>query len=142
VFPSKRSLAVDDGLGQGYDVAGENGLTGNAGNGRSPAVNLDLADIGALLVVIAPLGLLLALIFAIRDGAPFEDLVVPRTDFEWRDGVGEEEPVRWQVERLTPRDRRVPGPTSQPVAPDARPGIRRAPRQERSVRDRSGTAVS
>jgi len=76
-------------------------------------VNLDLADIGALLVVIAPLGLLMALIFAIRDGAPFEDLVVPRTDFEWRDGVWEEEPVRWQVERLTPRDRRVSGSATQ-----------------------------
>jgi hypothetical protein len=106
-------------------------------------VNLDLADIGALLVVITPLVLLLARIFAVRDGVAFEDLVVPRTDFEGRrGGVPEEEWVNWLVERLTPRDRRVPKSSSQPVAPDATPCIRPAPRQERSVRDRSSTAAS
>ena len=81
-------------------------------------MNLDLADIGALLFVFMPLALLLLRIIVIPDGASLEDLVVPRMDFDWPRGVQEEEPVRWQVERLTPRDRRPPERTP---ADDNRP---------------------
>ena len=75
-------------------------------------MNLDLADIGALLFVFTPLVLLLLRIFVIPDGARLEDMIMPRMEFDWPPGVQEEEPVRWQVERLTPRDQRRPAPTS------------------------------
>ena len=92
-------------------------------------MNLDLADIGALLFVFTPLALLLLRIFLIPDGASLEDLIVPRMDFEWPRGVQEEEPVRWQVERLTPRDRRPPKRTltddSAPRRVRARAAVRR-----------------
>jgi len=85
-------------------------------------MNLDLADIGALLFVFTPLALLLLRIFVIPDGASLEDLIVPRMDFEWPRGIQEEEPVRWQVERLTPSDQRIPEPN-----PTSDNGPRRVP---------------
>ena len=92
-------------------------------------MNLDLADIGALLFVFTPLALLLLRIFVIPDGASLEDLIVPRMDFDWPRGVQEEEPVRWQVERLTPRDQRPPERTpaddSRPRRVRARAAVRR-----------------
>jgi len=91
-------------------------------------VNLDLADIGAVLFVFTPLALLLVRIFVIPDGASLEDLIVPRMGFEWPHGLQEEEPVRWQIERLTPRDERVPERTPQPASTHAAPGLRSAAR--------------
>jgi hypothetical protein len=89
-------------------------------------VNLDLADIGAVLFVFTPLALLVLRILVIPDGASLEDLIVPRMDFDWPHGVQEEEPVRWQVERLTPRDRAP--------ARDRRPAGHAAPRFRSAVR--------
>ena len=92
-------------------------------------MNLDVADIGALLFVFSPLALLLLRIFVIPDGASLEGLIVPRMDFDWPHGVQEEEPVRWQVERLTPRDQRRPARTpeddSDPRRVRARAAVRR-----------------
>ena len=77
-------------------------------------MNIDVADIGVLFFVFTPLAFFLFRIFVIPDGASLEDLIVVRMDFEWPHGVQEEEePVRWQVERLTPRDRRVSGSATQ-----------------------------
>ena len=83
-------------------------------------MNLDLADIGAVLFVMTPLALVLVRILAIPDGASLEDLFVPRVGVEWPSRVQEEEPVRWHVERLTPRDERVPERGPQPAT--VRPG--------------------
>jgi hypothetical protein len=98
---------------------------------KETAVNLDLADIGALLFVFMPLALLLVRIVVIPDGARLEDLIVPRMDFEWPRGVQEEEPVRWQVERLTPRVQRPPAQTpadeSGPRRVRPRVAVRREP---------------
>ena len=50
-------------------------------------MNLDLADVGALLFIFSPLALLLLRIFVIPDGASLEGLIVPRMDFistPWR----------------------------------------------------------
>jgi hypothetical protein len=86
-------------------------------------VNLDLADIGALLFVFTPLALLLLRIFVIPDGVSLEGLILPRTGFEWPHGVQEEEPVRWRVERLTPRDRRHPARIERSPSPHAQSGF-------------------
>ena len=108
-------------------------------------MNLDLADIGALLFVFTPLALLLLRIFVIPDGASLEDLIVPRMDFEWPRGVQEEEPVRWQVERLTPRDQRV-SQDRRTQSPEPSGGDRVAWRaivqlaRRRPARDRAGQA--
>ena len=77
-------------------------------------MNLDLADIGALLVVSAPFAILLLWIVVMADGSRLEGLVISWTDVE--SPVREEdEPVRWQTELLVPRDeRRAPGPTVRP----------------------------
>jgi len=83
-------------------------------------MNLDLADIGALLFVVTPLALLLVRVVLIPDGSSFEDLFVPRVGVEWPSRVQEEEPVRWHVERLTPRGRRVPQQTPTPVSTQSR----------------------
>ena len=91
-------------------------------------MNLDLADIGAVLFVFTPLALLLVRIFVIPDGASLEDLIVPMKSSEWPHGLQEEEPVRWRIERLTPRDERVPEHTPQPAATHAAPGLRSAVR--------------
>ena len=68
-------------------------LETSAEHAKESAVNLDLADIGALLFVFTPLALLLVRIFVIPDGASLENLVVPRMPFEWPHGIQEEEPV-------------------------------------------------
>ena len=105
-------------------------------------MNLDLADIGAVLFVFTPLVLLLVRIFVIPDGASLEDLIVLRMDFEWPHGVQEEEPVRWQVERLTPRDQRVQGAAPRPAAAHAASGLRSAVRPQPSVGDRRSKPAS
>jgi hypothetical protein len=68
-------------------------------------MNLDLADLGAVLVVSAPFALLFVWIVVMADGSRFEGLVVAWTDVE--SPVREEdEPVRWQTDLLVPRDER------------------------------------
>ena len=81
-------------------------------------MNLDLADIGAVLFVFTPLALILVRIFVIPDGASLENLLAPRFDLEWPHGVQEEEPIRWRTELLTRPDRRLPEPNRRRVAPD------------------------
>ena len=105
-------------------------------------MNLDLADIGALLFVFTPLALLLLRIFVIPDGASLEGLIVPRTDFEWPHGVQEEEPVRWQVERLMPRDQHLPARIERSPSPHAQSGVRSAVRREPALGDRSSKPAS
>jgi len=105
-------------------------------------MNLDLADIGAMLVVFTPLALLLLRIFVIREGASLEDLIVPRADFEWPRGVQEEEPVRWQVERLTPSDQRLRERTEGSQPAHAASGLRSAVRREPSLGGRGSTTAS
>lgn len=103
-------------------------------------MNLDLADVGAVLVVFASLALVILRIFVIS-GANFEALLVPRTGFEWPRGVPEE-PVRWKVERLMPRDQRLPAGIDSSPLPHAPSGLRSAVRRELSVGERSSKPAS
>ena len=81
-------------------------------------MNVDLTAVGAVLFVATPLVLLIVRIFVIPDGASLEDLIAPRLDLDWPQGVQEEEPVPWQTEMLTPQDRRASAPTPRHVARD------------------------
>ena len=105
-------------------------------------MNLDLADIGALLVVCAPFAILILRIFVIADGGSLDGLIVPRTDFEWPVGVEDEEPVHWRTDVLVPRNERPPARTMEPVAKPVPSRLRPPTRRETPVGDRaSRTAV-
>lgn len=60
-----------------------------------------------VLLVGTPLALVMLRLFVVSDGISLEDLVAPPTEMPWPHGVQEEEPFRWRVEALTPRDRDV-----------------------------------
>ena len=68
-------------------------------------MDIDLIDVGAVLVAVAPLTLLVGM-FA-RDSDRIDDLVLPRRELEWPRGVQEEEPVAWVFEHLANRHRQV-----------------------------------
>ena len=83
-------------------------------------MDIDLIDVGAVLFVVAPLALLVSM-FA-PDSDRIDDLILPRRELEWPRGVQEEEPVTWEFEHLTNRQRQAsttePGGTAE--------GVRRA----------------
>jgi hypothetical protein len=81
-------------------------------------MDLDLTTLGALLFVAAPLVLLILRVFVIPDGASLEDLIAPRMEMEWPQGVQEEEPVPWRTELLSPRDRRAQDATRRSLVRD------------------------
>lgn len=66
-------------------------------------MNIDLVDLGAVVVLVIPLLILLAGLFA----DPLElELHAPPRVLDWPLGVQEEEPTRWRVEAFTPPGRR------------------------------------
>jgi hypothetical protein len=68
---------------------------------------IELIDIGAVAVVVAPLAILTVALF----GDPSElEIHAPARVLDWPQGVQEEEPPRWHVERLT-----RPGQDRQPA---------------------------
>ena len=80
-------------------------------------MNIDLVDLGAIVLLVVPLVVLLACLFA----DPIElDLDAPARVLDWPLGVQEEEPIRWRVDALTPRNRRE---SSGAAASDGRPRV-------------------
>lgn len=71
-------------------------------------MDIDLTNVGAVLVVLAPLTVLLVGIFAVPDAGNLDHLFPPPRELEWPRGVQEEEPVRWRTESLTQRQRGAP----------------------------------
>jgi hypothetical protein len=81
---------------------------------------IELIDIGAVAVVVAPLVILIVALFG--DWSEL-DIHAPEHALDWPRGVQEEEPVRWNVERLA-----RPGQDRRPVtAPRDRPRDRTEP---------------
>jgi len=78
-------------------------------------MNIDPTTLGAVLFVLTPLALLIVRIFVLPDGTSLEDLIAPPMDLEWPCGVQEEEPLHWQVERLSPRKPSIPTPAQTPL---------------------------
>ena len=62
------------------------------------AMPIELVDLGAVAVVVAPLVILTVALFG--DGSELE-INAPARVLDWPRGVQEEEPVRWHVERLS-----------------------------------------
>lgn len=88
-------------------------------------------ELGALLSIL-PYALSVALLAALlhrlaawSEGPSLADLVSGPRDLPWPRGVQEEEPVRWDVQRLR---RRAPARCGEEV-----PGVHRAPRPDLSV---------
>jgi hypothetical protein len=73
-------------------------------------MSIDLVDIGAVAVVVMPLIVLLVWLFA--DGTELE-IHAPSRVLDWPRGVQEEEPIRWQVERLRRPGSKAQSPASQ-----------------------------
>ena len=68
-------------------------------------MNIDVVDLGAVALVLTPLLVLLAGLFA----DPLElELHAPQRVLDWPRGVQEEEPTRWRVDAITPPGRREP----------------------------------
>jgi hypothetical protein len=66
-------------------------------------MNVDLVDLGAVAIVLAPLLVLLAILFA--DPIDLEIHAPPRV-LDWPVGLQEEEPIRWRLDALSPSGRR------------------------------------
>lgn len=64
--------------------------------------------LAGVIIVAAPFALLVLRITRFRDGISLEDLFTRPDAMPWPRGVQEEEPVRWRIERLTPRGSRAP----------------------------------
>jgi hypothetical protein len=64
-------------------------------------MDIDLAHVGAVLIVLAPLASLLAGLCLLQFGENLNVFVPPFPEWEWPPGVQEEEPVRWRIGRLT-----------------------------------------
>lgn len=66
-------------------------------------MNIDLADLGAVAVLLAPLLILVAGLFA----DPLElELHAPPRVLDWPLGVQEEEPTRWRIDAVSQPGRR------------------------------------
>ena len=89
-------------------------------------MDLDPTVLGVMLIAALPALLLLRVLFG-PGAVSMEDLFT-RPDLAWPRGVQEEEPVRWRIERLTPRDRDRPTRSSKPIR---RPTVSTAATSER-----------
>jgi hypothetical protein len=92
-------------------------------------MNIDLIAVGSLFTAVVSIAALVVWVSGTRDGVGLEDLFVRPDAMPWPRGVQEEEPVRWRIERLTPRTARAPEvPAAQRAIhgrPRAAPGTHR-----------------
>lgn len=92
-------------------------------------MDIDLIDVGAVLVVFVPLAVLVGMLF-MPDRGSLDALILPRRELEMPRGVEEDEPVPWRFDHLTTRQRRAS--TTEPevnadAVPRRRPDLRSKP---------------
>ena len=91
-------------------------------------MDIDLSNVVAVLIVLAPLTLLIVGLFALNFGENLDEFIPPLQEWEWPQGVQEEEPVGWRIERLGTSERQI---RTDPVGTTE--GLRRAPGDLRST---------